>query len=267
MTTIALFGADYSGSSITPSRACEAPAAVRQVLPRYKNLTLDDRGDLGVAQHGWDEAFAAISKASAESDADFTIALGGDHSVTWPLVNGCARKHGGRVGIVQFDIHHDTRSLDAGPSNGTPIRGLIESGVVLGGDVYQIGIRESANDASTTEGARELGVQWQSTETARRRSGECAELVLEWMAECDSIYLTVDIDVLDRSCAPGAPASLAGGLHSHDLAIAVATICRDPRVRAMDIVEFDPTRDVGQMTAHAVANVLWTAVDTVKLRT
>ena len=69
------------------------------------------------------------------------IVLGGDHSISFPSITGFANSKG-KVGIIQFDAHHDLRNLDdGGPSNGTPFRSLLENGVITGKQLVQIGIR------------------------------------------------------------------------------------------------------------------------------
>jgi agmatinase len=86
------------------------------------------------------------------------------------------------------------------------------------------------------------------------------------MTHCDSMYLTVDIDVLDRAYAPGTVAALHGGMTPRQLQGLVAEVCSDFRVMGMDIVEFDPERDPSGITAQAVAHTVYTALTAVARR-
>jgi len=265
----ALFGADFSALSITPSRADGAPGVVRAALPRFAPWDADsgvdlaawcvpDLGDAGAVRMAWAEAFEAITTLAGRAlDAcPFTIGLGGDHSVTWPIATAAAARCT-RLGIVQLDVHHDVRSPERGPSNGTPIRGLIEAGAVRAADVVQLGIHPWGNRRELTawcekHGVRRMGLEEVSALGPMAAAGEALAL----LPECDAIWLTVDIDVLDRAFAPGTVAALPGGLTPAVLAALVREICADPRVRGLDVVEFDPTRDVSSITAYNAAHVV-----------
>lgn len=66
------------------------------------------------------------------------IVLGGDHSISFPSISGFASSKG-KVGIIQFDAHHDLRNLeDGGPSNGTPFRSLLENDVITGSSLFKL---------------------------------------------------------------------------------------------------------------------------------
>lgn len=275
-----LLGADFSALSITPSRADSAPGVVRVALPRFATWNADsgvdliaaggvhDLGDVGATRMAWDEAFTAIVARAGEAYAlgHFAIALGGDHSVTWPLVTAFSSQ-AARVGIVQLDVHHDVRPLDAGPNNGTPIRGLIEQGQIRGEDVVQLGIHPFANRREHGAFCDEAGIRRVSLDQlAERGPAAVAAATLADLAACDAIYLTVDIDVLDRAYAPGTVAALPGGLSPAVLGSLVSQLAADPRVRAMDIVEFDPARDIASVTAYNVAQVLLVALSAVARR-
>ena len=285
-----LVGADYSALAITPQRSDCAPGVVRAALPRFAPWDSRSGTDLAawcVADHGdagargagsWDESYECIhSHALRAHDAGtFVVGLGGDHSVTWPLFAAArqafAERHaaadstgGGaaptsgppRVGLVQFDVHHDVRSLEHGPSNGTPVRGLVDSGLVLPGDVVQVGIHPFANRRSLTEYCEQAGIHRISLEHVASRGPVAAVAdALEPLADVDAIYVTVDIDVLDRAFAPGTAAALPGGLSPAELVAMVESVCADSRVIALDVVEFDPERDVASITAYAAAHVV-----------
>lgn len=276
----ALIGADFSALSITPSNADTAPGSVRSALPRFatwdayhridiaERFVVRDLGDAGASHLAWNEAYTSIAEHAirARAVAPFTVALGGDHSVTWPLVAAFAHERG-RVGLVQLDVHHDVRPLDNGPSNGTPVRGLVEYGVLNPRDIVQIGIHPFANRSELTRWCDEHEVRRFGLADAVRQGIEtvCTQALVH-LSDCDALYLTVDIDVLDRSFAPGTVAALPGGLSPAQLAEAVTTLVTSPRVCAIDIVEFDPSRDVQSTTAYNVAQVVMTALSALARR-
>jgi formiminoglutamase len=284
-----LLGADYSGRAITPQRSDTAPDVVRRALARF--APYDARSGLDLAAHWcvadhanagairaatWEDAFARIGALADRAFASdrFVVSLGGDHSVSWPLVESAARaahrRHGpdARLGVLQLDVHHDVRSLEDGPSNGTPFRGLLESQVIRADDLVQVGIHPFANRAPLAEYCDAQRIRrFSLDEVAELGPSEAARAALRALSGVDAIYLSVDIDVLDRAFAPGTAAALPGGLDPRTLVGIVETACADPRVIAMDVVEFDPERDVADVTAYATANVVIAALAAVAHRT
>ena len=283
-----LFGADYSGRALTPQRSDQAPDVVRQALGRFSPYDsrsgLDLAGHWCVADHAnagairastWDAAWETLHTAAARAleQARFTIALGGDHSISWPVVTAVAEtvraQHGpsGRLGVLQLDVHHDVRPLDDGPSNGTPFRGLLEAGTIHPDDLVQVGIHPFGNRRELAEYCDQQRIRrFPLAEVAELGADETAAAALRALSGCDAVWLSVDIDVLDRAHAPGTAAALPGGLDPATLCRIVELACADPRVVGLDVVEFDPERDVANVTAYAAANVVMCALSAVARR-
>ena len=283
-----LFGADYSAHALTPQRSDSAPDVVRRALARFapydSRSGMDLAGGWCVADHAnagairsatWDDAVARLGALAdrAYATSRFVIGLGGDHSVSWPLIDAAARVvrgqfgPSGRLGVLQLDVHHDVRPLDEGPSNGTPFRGLLETGTIHPDDLVQVGIHPFANRRHLAEYCDAQRIRrFSLAEVAELGPEEAARAALRALSGTDAIYLSVDIDVLDRAFAPGTAAALPGGLDPATLTTIVETACEDPRVLGMDVVEFDPERDVADVTAYAVANVVMAALAAVARR-
>jgi len=284
-----LIGADYSASALTPQRSDLAPDVVRAALPRFAPWDSRDGTDLAgawcVADHGdaggvgakhWDDAVGRIGDLAdvAFGTGSFVVALGGDHSVSWPLIAAAARatrsRHGrrARVGVIQLDVHHDVREIGSdGPSNGTPFRGLLERGVLEPDELVQIGIHPFANRRPLTEYCDKRGIRRITLDDiARDGADETAAIALAALVEVDTIYLSIDIDVLDRAFAPGTAAALPGGLDPRTMTRIVELVCADPRAMALDVVEFDPQRDVASVTAYAVAHAVMAGLAAVARR-
>lgn len=284
-----LLGADYSGRAITPQRSDGAPDVVRRALARFapfdSRRNLDLAASWCIADHAnagairaqtWDDAVARIAALAdrAFGTGRFVVGLGGDHSVSWPLIDAAARavrrQHGaaGRLGVLQLDVHHDVRPLDDGPSNGTPFRGLLESGTIRADDLVQVGIHPFANRAPLAAYCDEQRIRrFAVAEVAELGADETARAAIRALSGCHAIYVSCDIDVLDRAFAPGTAAALPGGMDPRTLTTIVEVACADPRVMALDVVEFDPERDVADVTAYAAANVVMAALAAVARRT
>ncbi len=159
------------------------------------------------------------------------------------------------------------RTPDDGPSNGTPFRGLLETGTIRPDDLVQVGIHPFGNRRHLAEYCDAQQIRrFPLAEVAELGPQETARAALRALSRTDGIYLSVDIDVLDRAFAPGTAAALPGGLDPATLIAIVETACADPRVIGMDVVEFDPERDVADVTAYAVANVVMAALSAVARR-
>jgi formimidoylglutamase len=199
--------------------------------------------------------------AKALPEAALTLYLGGDNAITRPLVAATSDDLT-KVGLVTFDAHHDVRALDSGPTNGAPIRGLIEEHGLPGANIVQIGIHSFANSAEyraycedegitivTIDDIEELGMP-AVVDSALDRLGR----------SCDTIYVDVDVDVLDAAFAPACPGARPGGLTVRQLSDGVARCAAQPSVTTIDFVEVDASRDVDGRTLDIVAHLLLTAV-------
>ncbi|WP_059170733.1 agmatinase family protein [Bacillus sp. FJAT-27445] len=259
---VVVLGVPLSRSSISVSGASEFPDAFRRAWGGYSTYNLDYQTELGgmkvldlgnVKMHFTDipkshenitQAMASVREAFPNA---FPVSIGGDHSVTARLVSGLKAVHPGKeIGILQFDTHLDLRDLaDHGPTNGTPIRFLIENGAIQGKNVFNIGLHGFFNGQSLLSYAKEHGVNCITLREARKKgiAETVREAVAELSARVDYIYVTVDMDVLDIAFAQGVPASTPGGMASYELFEAVYEAGLSQKVAAMDIVCLDPTKD------------------------
>jgi formiminoglutamase len=274
---IVILGAPLSKPSISHSGASFAPDAIRRCLNSFTTYNIEeetdisskkiiDFGDIAMHPTSIDECHQRIYQATKDiteaEAAPFTIILGGDHSITTSTVKGI-KETKGRVGIIQLDAHHDLRNTeDGGPTNGTPFRRLIEEGHLQGENLIQIGIRNYANAKAYHDYAIENGVTVYTMKDVRQR--EITELIQTSLTQLednvDTIYLSVDMDVLDQAYAPGCPAIGPGGMDPDTLIQAVQQAIQHPKVQTMDIVEIDPTLDIRDMTSRVASLIVINAL-------
>jgi formiminoglutamase len=269
---IAIIGSPLSKPSISHSGASFAPDAIRRTLNSFTTYNIEeetdissrkiiDFGDITMHPTSIEDCHQRIYQSTKEitlaQAAPLTIILGGDHSITTSTVKA-VKETKGTVGIIQLDAHHDLRNTeDGGPTNGTPFRRLIEEGHLKGKHLIQIGIRNYANAKAYHDFAIENGVTVYTMKDVRQRL--IAELIQDALNQLenkvDTIYLSVDMDVLDQAYAPGCPAIGPGGMDPDTLAEAVQQAIQHPKVQTMDIVEIDPTLDIRDMTSR-IASLL-----------
>ncbi|MEJ1088510.1 agmatinase family protein [Microbacterium sp. Mu-80] len=251
----ALLGVPVFSTSLSPTGAHATPTAVREALARYsptlmgppavdlgEALRITDAGDVDDpdSPEGTERTVARVAELSAS--ARRVIALGGDNSLTYSVARGA-----GATGLITFDAHFDLRD---GVSNGTPVRRLVEDAPegqrVDPRRIVQIGIADFANSAFYAQRAADWGIRVITLDEVRRRGIDdvVAEALEIAGAGSDArIHLDIDVDVCDRSVAPGCPASVPGGLAAWELRALTRAVASDARVVSADIAEVDATAD------------------------
>lgn len=267
---LAVVGLPTSSGSLSPSEAWRTPAAVREALhglasfdgesgTDLSDLVAADLGDLPLTGLDPAEAVAAVEHAVRAMPVGPVYAyLGGDNLVTHPLVKGNNAVPLERMGLLTFDAHHDVRVLPEGrPSNGSPVRMLIEDGLP-GDHVAQIGIHTFANSREYREWCDDRGIRVATMAQVEDAGIEAVvgSALEELTARCDAIHVDVDIDVLDRAFAPACPGSRPGGMTPRQLFGGVRMCGAHPSVVSVDLVEVDVTCDVAATTVLATATAL-----------
>ena len=265
---VGLVGAPLAAGSVTPGRCDLAPALLRATLKRIGRYDVEsgrelatfvaDRGDVELAGLSIEEATSLICEAmaaSAEAHA-LTLLVGGNNAVTRPAVLGLGGEIG-EIGLITLDAHFDMRDLSEGLSNGNPVRALIEDGLP-GANIAQVGLASFANSKAMHEDATEAGNLAITIGDVREKGiAHAIGQALDHVAHCDALVVDCDIDVIDRSQFPAAPGARPGGMAVHDFFFAVRKLASDPRVRVIDLTEWDPPLDPTDLSALTAAR--WVA--------
>jgi formiminoglutamase len=253
---VAVLGVPAFATSLSPTGAHATPQAVRRALGRLSTWCASRRVDLADPELGiapldlgdiedpdleegeWRTRTAAGSGAQR---ARLVFAIGGDNSLTCPVMQGVVGADLGRAGLVTLDAHHDIRE---GRSNGSPVRRLIDAGLDPE-RVVQVGIADWANSKSYADEAHARGVH--VIPMTAIADGGIQRAMVQALdvagANGGPVYVDLDTDVCDRSVAPACPASLPGGLSAREFLTAAFLAGRDPRVRGIDITEIDAKSD------------------------
>lgn len=256
---LALVGAPMEAGSVTPGRCDLAPGAIRAVLRRFSaynveagaalELRLLDTGDADVVGVMPAEGLAPIMNAVRRCTIDhkLTILLGGNNAVTRPAVHGLGLPLD-KVGLITLDAHFDLRETDTGLGNGNPIRALLEDGLP-GRNICQVGLAPFANTAKMHGDAEQAGIGvWTIADCRERGILPILEEALDRISHAEAIAVDFDIDVIDRSQCPGAPGARPGGMPATMFFEAARFLARHRRVQLVDLTEFDPSLDVGDIT-------------------
>jgi agmatinase len=207
------------------------------------------------------ERVAAVMRAGL-----FPVVLGGDHSITYPVLQGVARPRAtsGAVHLVQFDTHMDYWPEIGGQpyTHASPIIRAHEAG--LAGAVTQYGIRGLHTAADNLALARERGVvsHWCEQLKHALRAGRVEGLVEHIQPGAD-VWITFDIDCLDPAIAPGTGTPEPGGFNYYEAKALLLAVARRARVIGMDLVEVNPLYDPGQLAALHGARLILDTVGAV----
>jgi arginase family enzyme len=263
---IALIGAPLGSSSVTPGRCDLAPQIVRTALKRMsvydvetgmelRAVRVADLGDLDLVKASPADSLEPLSAAvSCEvSRRTLCIILGGNNAITRPCVHGidATLKN---VGLLTLDAHFDLRDTDQGLNNGNPIQALLEDGLA-GSSISQIGIAPFANTKRAHEKAKHAGISVRTMGECRTRGllAVVREELQRLSERCDRIHVDFDIDAIDRAQMPAAPGARPGGIPVHEYLAAARLIASHAKVIAVDLAEFDPSLDVGDIGALTAA--------------
>ena len=263
---VTVIGAPLGRESISPGRCDLGPGITRAALKRLSVYDLEtgmdlsglhifDAGDLPIADLTPAQAFQPIR--DAVKGGGFTILLGGNNAITRGGVHGVDPSLKS-VGLLTLDAHFDLRDTDGGLNNGNPVQALLDDGLP-GGHISQIGLAPFANTGKAHQKAIRAGI---AVHTLR----DCfahglLTLVaseLERLARlCEAIYVDCDIDMIDRAQMPAAPGARPGGIAVRDFFAAARLTAAHPKVRCVDLAEFDPSLDVDSIGALTAAR--WVA--------
>lgn len=249
---VAVIGLPLDENSSFLRGAALAPPRIRQALHSgASNLCAETGVDLGANPHWQDVGDLALSSgeetlAQVEQALDQLLArgvrvlsLGGDHSVTYPILRAYAKKHPGLT-ILHLDAHPDLYDEFEGSrySHACPFARIMEQG--LAARLVQVGIRTM--NPHQRQQAERFGVQ-----TIEMRSG----MPLPVLNLNGPVYVSLDLDVLDPAFAPGVSHHEPGGLTTREVLSILHNL--QATVVGADLVELNPTRDPTGVTAAVAA--------------
>jgi agmatinase len=238
-----------------------------------RELAVTDAGDVEMPPGEIERSLDALRQAvgTVAGAGKIPVVLGGDHSIALPDVQGVAGHVGwGRVSVVHFDAHADTGEDQWGSlyGHGTPMRRLVESGAVRGDRFLQIGLRGYWPGPETLAWMAEEGFRsYEMTEVVTRGLDAClSEAFAIATDDCDGVFLSIDVDVVDPGMAPGTGTPEPGGLTSRQLLDAVRRCALELPVVGLDVVEVSPAYDPSEVTAFLANRVVLEALSGITAR-
>ncbi len=242
------------GSRFGPRRIREVSLVLEEYSPHLRRELAEvpfyDAGDIPLPFGNPERSLEEIGRFVAEvlKRNKMPIGLGGEHLVTWPAVRE-VYKHYPDLAVIHMDAHADLRTEYEGEtlSHATPLRKIAE--LIGPENVIQLGIRSGTREEF--EYAASSGIRFHPFEVLK-------PLMEELPALADrSVYVTVDIDVLDPAFAPGTGTPEPAGITSRELMESIHAIARSGvRVVGADLVEVAPAYDPTDQTAVVAAKMV-----------
>jgi agmatinase len=268
---IALIGVPFDGGTtyrpgprFGPRHVRVQSAIIRPWNPVLKvnpfaKYRVADFGDLPVNPLSIEDTFGRIEKGlTGVLDAGArTVCVGGDHSISLPILRAISKKQGGPVCLIQFDAHNDLWDEYFGSkySHGTPFRRAFEEGLLQDGGVLQVGLRGQVYGEEDFDFAREHQVRMVIAEELHAKG--MAPVLRHLKAfRGNPIYITLDIDCVDPAYAPGTGTPQVGGFTSAQIVELVRAL-RGLDILGCDLVEVSPPFDNGELTSLLAANLLF----------
>jgi len=285
---VVIVGAPFDGGTSHRPGTRFGPMAMRQAcylaqdgsrpslalrVDALRDLRVYDAGDVEMFSGDIERSILALEDAvfAVASSGAIPVVLGGDHTIALPDATGVARQLGaGRVSVVHFDAHADTGDIEFGSlyGHGQPMRRLIESGAVRGDRFLQIGLRGYWPGPSTLDWMAQRRMRsYEMAEVVARGLDEClSEAFGIAVDDCDGVFLSVDVDVVDPGMAPGTGTPEPGGLTARQLLDAVRRCCYELPVVGVDVVEVSPPFDHAEITAYLGNRVVLEALSAIARR-
>lgn len=244
-----LGGLSKKGSKQAPDKIMEMFNGLykNNLLKKYIKFTLDE---VKPTESNLDKTNKDITK-KAKQQKRFTIYLGGDHSITYPILKATADKN---TFLIILDAHPDTENPTKSPSHEDYLRVLIDKKIIKPQNIILLGIRKASNKEK--QYLKTNKILYFTTNELRKNLFEITRELIKSAKSFKKVYLSLDIDILDPEFAPGTGHPVKAGLAPQELIFLLKEISKLKNLKAVDIVEVDPIKDYKNMTSKAAANII-----------
>ncbi len=252
-------GTRFGPKQIRSESAMIRPYNMANGAAPFDHLQIADIGDLAINTFSLADSLKIIKDSydGILAQGVIPVAMGGDHSITLPILRAIAAKHG-PVALVHVDAHADVNDEMFGEreTHGTVFRRAYEEGLIVPDKTFQIGIRGSGYAASDFSEAQGWGFrQYPAWELWQQNLTEIGSLIRKTV-EDHPVYITYDIDSLDPAYAPGTGTPEIAGLTTPQ-ALQLIHALAGMNVVGCDLVEVSPPYDPSGNTALTAANLLF----------
>ena len=269
---VAIYGAPYDTGTSFRAGARFGPAAIRDasmILKPYcplnevnitDQLNMMDYGDVNIVPGYVDDSYQRITNFVKKicQAGIIPVGMGGDHSVSLPILRAIVEERGEPIALLHFDAHSDTGSSFFGhPHNhGTPFYWALEEGLIIPDKSIQVGIRGPLYNPDALNYVREKGVEVITGPELHELGVQSTVAKIRQRLNGSPVYVSFDIDFLDAAYAPGTGTPEIGGFTTHEALQIMYRSCLGQNLIGMDLVEVLPAHDNSAITALAGASLM-----------
>ena len=268
---VALLGIPFDGGvSYRPGQRF-APTRVREMsslgrgyhwsrdISIFDRLKVADVGDCSVVPMSVEQTYEKIEKFISDivKTKKKTIAVGGDHSTTLPVLRALRKHYGVPLNFIHFDAHLDTypAAWNQEYHHGAFARHAVTEGLVDPKTMIQIGLRGPLAEREDLKFVRDQGIRTYTIDDIREKH------INQFVAELPEFangptYISFDVDCMDPSCAPGTGTPVPGGITSYE----AQKILRGLKINNLvggDVVEICPAYDLGDLTSLVGVDIMF----------
>ncbi|NQV08621.1 arginase family protein [Candidatus Woesearchaeota archaeon] len=249
----------FSGGTLNvPKGAEEAPDKIVEAM---KSIYLDELGRkvkfnverVQVNSTNIEETNENIYKHLQDND-DFPVVVGGDHSITYSCFRAFSKQFE-NPGIIIFDAHPDTENNFSPPSHEDFLKVLIEEKTLKPENVILVGIRNWHEKELSYLKEKKIRY-FKMKDIFEEELNEVCDSIMYVAKNFGSLYISVDIDVLDPAFAPGTGYKEAGGMSTRELLYFIQRLKKLKNYKMADLVEVNPKIDVTDLTVKAAAKII-----------
>ena len=265
---VGVLGVPFDGAVSFRRGTAFAPAKLRELTPHLccrteegqpLSLRVRDYGDVAIDLE-WPRYFQEVEERAVEVlQHPQALFLGGDHSVSIPLMRAFDRSVGGPFGVIHFDAHLDLFDTCDGHqwSHACTERRAVDLSGLDPQHLVFVGVRSFCQEERDFLEAHPEIPYYTARQCYQRGIEVIAEEVVERLRDVEAVYFTLDIDGLDPAYAPGTGVPEGGGLSTRELLELVRVVFQRLPIRALDVVEVAPPLDHSDITAFAALKVIY----------
>ncbi len=252
-------GTRFGPKQIRAESAMIRPYNLQKGEAPFDSLNVADVGDLAINTFSLSDSLRIIQESYDDilTSAAVPVALGGDHSITLPILRAMAKRHG-PVALIHIDAHADVNDEMFGEreTHGTVFRRAYEEELIVPDHVYQVGLRGTGYSATDFTEAQGWGFQmWLAPDLWHKSLANLGAEIRRDIGDRPT-YITYDIDSLDPAYAPGTGTPEIGGLTTAQ-AMELIRGFRGLNIVGCDLVEVSPPYDPSGNTALTAANLVF----------
>lgn len=257
-----IVGVPWSHGNMNKNPACNL--APKAIIAELENIFLNESGEdvsfdgdeVSVLKDNFEETNKAIYDKVLQVKEN-AILLGGDHSITFSAVKAFTKVHksAGDVGIIMFDAHPDCESDFMPPTHEDFIRGIVNQNIVAPENILLVGVRHWHADEEDFLKNHPINVI-SGKDIGNKDFSDVLDEVISFAKKFESVYLSLDIDVVDPAFAPATGYPEPAGLSSREFITAIQHLARLSQVKMVDLVEINPELDSNNLTVRLGAKIV-----------